>query len=80
MADPGKVIAIGDFNARVTVPHLRVRDGNYYQYQGVQDNVVNEHGRRLAVANHLYRNDNLLRGDLSFRRRSTGYLRLTCKE
>ncbi|KAK4295004.1 hypothetical protein Pmani_032401 [Petrolisthes manimaculis] len=76
--DRDKVIVLGDFNARVATPLLADRDGNYYQYQGVQDNVVNEHGRTLlnicnnnglTVANHLYHNGNLLGGDLSFRRR-----------
>lgn len=78
MTDRDRVIALGDFNARVATPQLSDRDGNYYQYRGVQDNVVNEHGRTLlnicnnnglAVANHLHRNGKLLGGDLSFRRR-----------
>ncbi|KAK3871110.1 hypothetical protein Pcinc_023756 [Petrolisthes cinctipes] len=46
-SDQDKVIVLGDFNARVATPLLADRDGNYYQYQGVQDNVVNEHGRTL---------------------------------
>ncbi|KAK3858512.1 hypothetical protein Pcinc_035307 [Petrolisthes cinctipes] len=63
-----KVIVLGDFNSRLATPLLADRDGNYYQYQGVQDNVVNEHGRillnicnnnGLTVANHLYYNGNL---------------------
>ncbi|KAK3886208.1 hypothetical protein Pcinc_009627 [Petrolisthes cinctipes] len=76
--DQDKVIVLGDFNVCVATPLLADRDGNYYQYQGVQDNVVKEHGRTLlnicnnnglTVANHLYHNGNLLGGDLSFRRR-----------
>lgn len=76
--DQDKVIALGDFNARVATPQLQDGNGDYYQYQGVRDNVINVHGRTLlnictnnglTVANHLYRNRNILGGDLSFRRR-----------
>lgn len=69
MGDQDKVIALGDFNARVATPQLK---GNYYQYHGVRDDVINEHGRTLlnichnnglTVANYLYCDRNTLGGD-----------------
>lgn len=79
-ADPGKVIVLSDFNARVGTPLITDNRGNRFIYRDVKDEGVNAHGRTLlnlcnnnalVMANHIYHNGILLGGDLSFRRRQT---------
>ena len=79
-SDAGKVVAMGDFNARVGTPIITDASGNSYQYRGVKDDYINSHGRTLVnvcnnnsmvIANHLCYNGRNLGGELSFKRRST---------
>ena len=78
--DAGKVVAIGDFNARVGTPRITDTSGNTYEYRGVKDDSINSHGRTLVnlcnnnsmvIANHICHNGRNFGGELSFKRRST---------
>ena len=76
----GRVIILGDFNARVGTPQVTMAHEMVLEYVNVKDETVNPHGRDLLnicndnnvlVANHLSCGDKTLGGNLSFRRGNT---------
>lgn len=55
--DAGKVVAMGDFNARVGTPIITNTSGNTDEYRGVKDDTINSHGVTLI---NICNNNNMV--------------------
>lgn len=71
-----KVVILGDFNSRVSIPDLLDVDGRQCEYRGVKDLVLNNNGKRLldicrnddlVVANHLRFEGKQFGGNMSYK-------------
>ena len=69
---------MGDLNARVGEPRIRDENGNQYEYRGIKDHTINDHGRtlvnvcnnkKLVVVNHLIYGEKRIDGNLTFKRK-----------
>ena len=69
---------MGDFNARVGAPHIISEEGQAYQYDGISDVTVNNHGRsivnicnnnNMVIVNNLKCYNKHYKGNLTFKRR-----------
>ena len=78
--ETGRVIALGDLNARVGDHRTVDIAGTEYNYSGVKDHTVNNHGRTLmntcknnsmVVLNNLQYKNKTFQGNLSYKKRET---------